>query len=91
MPAGGGEETRVLESINWPSDFEVTEDGIYFIPGGAGSTIQFLRLSTGKIEPVATIGKAMAVGVTLSPDRRTLLFAVREQGDSDLMLVENFR
>jgi hypothetical protein len=87
----GGEETRVLESVSWWMNFVVRNDGIYFIPAGTRPSIQFLRFATDRIEPVLKIGKPSAAGLTISPDRRTLLFTVYEETGSDLMLVENFR
>jgi Tol biopolymer transport system component len=91
MPVAGGEETRVLESVTWWMNFQVVDQGIYFIPAGKPPTIQFLRFTTGRIEPVTTIAKAPAAGLTVSLDGRTILFTVWEQGGQDLMLVENFR
>jgi Tol biopolymer transport system component len=90
MPVVGGEETRVLESVRW-SGFDVSEEGIYFTPGDGPPAVQFLRFTTGRIEPVARVDKPTAVGLTLSPDRRSILFAVMEHEGSDLMLVESFR
>lgn len=91
MPVSGGEETRVLEGITSPVNFDVGNEGVYFSRYGQTSLVEFLRLSTRKTEPVARAGKPPASGLTLSPDNRTLLFAVREQDGSDVMLVENFR
>ena len=91
LPVAGGDETRVLESVTWWMNFQVTNQGIYFIPAGAQPAVQFLRLATGKIEPITMIGNPTVAGLTVSPDGRTLLFAVREQGGGDLMLVDNFR
>ena len=89
-PVAGGQETRVLESMTWWMNFQVLNEGIYFMPAGEPPTVQFFRQATAKIEPVATIPKPSAAGLTVSPDGRTLLFTVFEQGGSDLMLVENF-
>jgi hypothetical protein len=91
MPVAGGEETRVLQSVTWWMNFKVVDQGIYFLPDGKPSTIQFLRFTTGRIEPVVTIGRATAAGLTVSPDGRTILFSVYEHWGQDLMLVENFR
>jgi Tol biopolymer transport system component/serine/threonine protein kinase len=90
MPLSGGGETRVLESVYW-SSFDITADGIYFVAAGRRLDIQFLRFSTGSSEPAVTWEKPAALGLSLSPDRRAILFAVHEQDGADLMLVENFR
>jgi Tol biopolymer transport system component len=92
MPVNGGEETRVVESVAASVlNFEVTGEGIYFTAPGRPRSVQFLRLSTGKIEQVGLPDKPFAAGLTVSPDGRTLLFAVAEEDGSDLMIVDNFR
>jgi hypothetical protein len=40
---------------------------------------------------VAQIRGEIANGFTVSPDGRSLLYTVRDQPGSDLMLIENFR
>ena len=80
LPVAGGDETRVLESVTWWMNFQVTNQGIYFDTAGAQPAVPFLRLATGKIEPITTIGNPTVAGLTVSPDGRTLMFAVREQG-----------
>jgi hypothetical protein len=72
----------------------VVEDGIYFMPRPdpkAGYSIQFLDSSAGTIERIASIEKPVSPGLTVSPDRRWILYAQVDHAGSDLMLVENFR
>jgi hypothetical protein len=72
----------------------VVEQGIYFISGSdsaAGSSIQFFNFATGKIRPIATTERPVSLGLTVSPDGRSILYSQVDQGGSDLMLVENFR
>jgi Tol biopolymer transport system component len=90
MPLAGGEETKAIESVSW-SSFDASDEGIYFSATGSMMSLRFLRFSTGRIEPVVTLQKPPAMGVSLSPDKRTVLIAVHEQSGADLMLVENFR
>jgi hypothetical protein len=92
-PAGGGEETKVLEAVTF-LDFAAAEGGIYFIPAAdesGRSSIYFLELATGKTTPVARIDKPVSVGLTVSPDGCSILYSQIDQQGSDLMLVENFR
>ena len=95
VPVDGGEETEVLHAIDHPSNLCVTDQGIYFVavrdPASIGSSIQFLRLPAGKIEPLVAIEKDLAFGLTVSPDGRWLLYSQVDQATCDLMLVENFR
>jgi hypothetical protein len=50
-----------------------------------------LNTTTGTIQRIASIEKPVGVGLTVSPDRRWILYAQADQAGSDLMLVENFR
>ena len=93
MPTSGGEESQVLPSVVWRA-FSVVDNGIYFIPdpGADGKpSIQFLTFATGKVKRVASITGRPALGLTVSPDRRYLLYTQVDGVGSDLMLVENFR
>jgi Tol biopolymer transport system component/serine/threonine protein kinase len=93
VPVNGGEETEVLPSVAHRS-FAVGGEGIYFVSKTQFSTdyfIQFLSLATGKIKPVATIGKQGTSGFTVSPDGQWFLYSQYDFLGSDLMLVENFR
>jgi serine/threonine protein kinase len=93
MPAGGGESRQVLDSIVDQRSYEIFDDGIYFIPrpDPAGQySIRFLELATGKITTIAELGRRHHLFLTVSPDRRWVLYTQQDQLDSDLMLVENF-
>lgn len=89
VPVDGGEETQVLPRIN-EFGFTVARDGILFNGGERSQGIDFLSFATGKVSPFFKPEKQMTVGLSLSPDRRHLLFPQRESSGSDLMLVENF-
>ena len=72
----------------------VVAEGIYFIskPDAKGvSYIRFKDLATGSIRTIAPIKGKPSWGLTVSPDRRTFLYAQSDESGSDLMLVENFR
>jgi Tol biopolymer transport system component len=96
MPAQGGEETRILQTLSpagvggaW-SNFEVTSKGVYFLPDR--KTIQFLDTATGKIGTVAVLDKPMPyLGIGVSPDDACLVYAQLGRGSVNLMLVEGFR
>jgi Tol biopolymer transport system component/predicted Ser/Thr protein kinase len=94
VPVGGGEKVRVIDALLPTGGWELFEDGIYYV-GMAGddgrSPIQFKSFATGKVETLATTTARVENGFTVSPDRRTILFVQADEGESDLMLVENFR
>jgi dipeptidyl aminopeptidase/acylaminoacyl peptidase len=88
-----GEERRILDSI--PSrSFTVTQDGIYYIPTPAedGSTsLRFRNFATGTDQPIAPIKRDFFGGLTVSPDRQTILFSMATRTGSNVMIVDNFR
>jgi eukaryotic-like serine/threonine-protein kinase len=107
VPVSGGEEVQVLPEIAGDLNFAVARDGIYFessppsSPLGhipmltpftrAQATIAFLSFATGRVARVMTMARHTALGLDVSPDGRTLLFAQSDSFTEDLMLVENFR
>jgi dipeptidyl aminopeptidase/acylaminoacyl peptidase len=94
MPAGGGDETKVLEPVHLGGHFAIVEQGIYyFAPEDerGHSDINFYDFLTGKIRKIMTIEKPVYEHIAISPDRRTILYTQIDETGSDLMLVENFR
>jgi Tol biopolymer transport system component len=89
---GGGEESQILESLSLWNSYDVVDDGIYFVPRpkvGVSTSIQFLNFATRRTKQIAAV-KRFSSGLSVSPDRRWVLYSqVNDQG-SDLMLVENF-
>ncbi len=93
LPLAGGEERKVLESVVQRA-FAVTAKGIYFIsardPEGVVA-LQFLELASGKTTRISVLNRPLYLGLTASPDGRTVLYTQYDLAGSDLMLVENFR
>ena len=90
LSVSGGEEERVIAVLgSW--NFSIFSDGIYFIEAVSREpSIRFLSFTTGKVRVVCPI-RANGTGLSVSPDRRSLLYAQGDAYGSDLMLVENFR
>jgi len=98
IPVTGGEETLLFNhhKAGYWRLWTVAEKGIYFATANAPArpVIEFFNFATGKLTPVATLDKPLSrsdPGLTLSPDRRWLLFTQMDQSGSDIMLAENFR
>jgi Tol biopolymer transport system component len=95
VPVMGGEESLVGGDF-YRSTFRswvVCEKGIYLIsfrthPQG---TIQFLEFSSGRSTPVWDFEKNAGWGLSLSPDGHSLVYVQEEFGESNVMLVDNFR
>ena len=94
VPANGDKESKVVDSLHHPGGHVVVDQGIYYIshPDAEGvSHIQFKDLTTGSIRTIAPIRRPVWWGLSVSPDRRNILYAQFDESGSDLMLVENFR
>jgi serine/threonine protein kinase/Tol biopolymer transport system component len=92
-PVEGGKVEQVLDSLTHPESFAVVDNGIYYVPRSdpvKGYSIRFLELATGKSEIIAELGKQSYWSLSVSPDRRWILYTQQDQAGSDLMLVENF-
>ena len=98
VPVAGGDETLLLDhhQAGYWRLWAVVEKGIYFVTANAPArpVIEFFSFTTGKVTPVATLDKPISKsepGLTVSPDRRWLVFAQMDQSGSDIMIVDNFR
>jgi serine/threonine protein kinase/Tol biopolymer transport system component len=92
IPADGGEETQVLDSV-CDREWVVTEQGIWFIWPTAHSRAEgrYFDFATRKTNVAATINKPVTIGLAMSPDGRYLLYNQIDHSGSELLLVENFR
>jgi eukaryotic-like serine/threonine-protein kinase len=93
VPRNGGEEALVLDRAIFYFEWVLRPEGIYF-PTWTDKkyTIELLSFQTGKIthfyqEETPNSREYL----TISPDGQWLLYGNRPPGNSDLMLVENFR
>jgi Tol biopolymer transport system component len=92
-PAEGGPETQVVKEV-FRNNYVVTTEGIYYTPPPAAdrtSAIQYLDFASGSERTIAKLEKRPDLGLTLSPDRRYLLFTLIDFEGSDLLLAEGFR
>lgn len=87
IPLAGGEETQVIPSVHLHS-FEVVNDGVYF--RADATTLKFLN-SAGQISTVTTQLPQGYVGLSVSPDKKSILFCGSKPETSELALVENFQ
>jgi len=91
MSLKGGEETKILDQV-FGSNFEVTRDGVYFVPSAHWLAINYLDLKTGRVKTVFTFRRPAKWGLSLAPDNSSILFTIMvlPEAVSDLMLIENF-
>jgi Tol biopolymer transport system component/DNA-binding winged helix-turn-helix (wHTH) protein len=98
VPAGGGEETKILDGpppTGW-GYFFVTEKGIYYgdMPNHKNGGLYFYDFKTQQSSNVLLLdpfGSEGAPGLTISPDGRYALYTALASPTVNIMLVENFR
>ncbi len=93
VPVTGGTEQLVDRSVR-PRSFSVTSDGIYFITTRRGDGLYDLGVldpSTLKKRVLSRLDGPINQGLTVSPDRKTVLYCREKDPQADLRLVENFR
>lgn len=88
VPVDGGTEEQLLPRVQ--------EFNFFPVPGGVlfssdMKSIELLNLATRRVTTFFKPEKFLEVGLTVSNDRRRLLFSQGSGEGSDLMLVENFR
>ncbi len=94
--AGGGAETLILDRVIFPFNWDLTEQGIYFIDGTAKptATICFYDFATRNVRNLAPVHSDPAWGTqegfSVSPDEKWLLY-VGGIYTSDIMMIDNFR
>jgi Tol biopolymer transport system component len=90
MPVGGGEEALVIPSVAG-RNFAVLNTGVYFIEAmGEQAVIRFLLFATGEVKTVAAI-PSWGLGISISPDERSLIYSRLDERPNGLMMVEDFR
>ncbi|HXG91941.1 MAG TPA: hypothetical protein VNN73_06170 [Blastocatellia bacterium] len=58
---------------------------------GEGGIVKFFSFATQRVTRVTVMERPPALGLTVSPDERWLLYTQRDVESQTLMLVENFR
>ncbi len=89
LPVRGGKE-RLLLNADIGMEFAVTKDGIYYLPV-ASKSVRLHRFATGKEDAIALLNVDEAEGLTVSPDRKTILFSAALRHGGNVMIVDNFR
>ena len=94
VPADGGDEIRILEDV-YLSNFDVKQQGVYYVSQEAQTGTQFLFLfydfARKKTRRIGTTRNWVQWGFTVSPDEQWILLTQGTRDKrADLMLVENF-
>ena len=89
----GGEERQVLSYVYYKS-FVPVADGIYYIGPQSNEgfyPLEFFQFSSGVSRLLTKIQRPVFSGLSVSPDRKTILFTKSVSVGADLMIIENFR
>jgi Tol biopolymer transport system component len=93
MPVDGGEPTEIkLAPLNGLS-FDVAVRGIFVISepeGVASSGLHFVDFRSRQVSLITELNDPVGK-ISLSPDGEWILFAERDVGSSDIILVDDFR
>ncbi len=93
VPLAGGEEMQMVARI-YRGSYAVNERGLYYSVSQASDsagTIEFLDPDTGQHAILARTDKRLAIGLSVSPDGRYLLYPRIDYEGGNLMMIENFR
>jgi eukaryotic-like serine/threonine-protein kinase len=97
VPAAGGEEQRLIDCVMSRALSVTRPNNLYYLgctPGAAPVTLHKRDLSTGADEILGMIERGpsnIVLGLAVSPDGKTILYARYTGAGSDLMMLENFR
>jgi Tol biopolymer transport system component/DNA-binding winged helix-turn-helix (wHTH) protein len=90
----GGPEREVIDYVGPPRDYPVFADGIYYggrVDREGKVPLLFHSFSTGASRLITTVEPYAQNGLTVSPDRKAILYTRTVSVESDLQLIENFR
>lgn len=92
-PLAGGPEGKVVEFNGPARDFPVFEDGFYYSGRSEKGRVPllFYQFSSGSSRLITHVERYVYKGLTVSPDRKTILYTRSASSGGDLMLIENFR
>jgi hypothetical protein len=93
IPAEGGQETKIIDSVSTGGQWTVGPDGIYFFttPDAKGrSQIRLYVFATQRVRKILTVERSVSIKIAVSGDGRNIFYPQYDQQGSDLMLVENF-
>ena len=92
MALPAGVEHQVLPYVQGKA-FDVVAEGIYYIgrPSGESTPLEFYQFSTKSSRLVTRIEGRTSAGLSISPDKQTILFSRFGAVAAHLMMIENFQ
>jgi eukaryotic-like serine/threonine-protein kinase len=94
MSLAGGAVRQLVACVRW-SSFGAGPQGVYYVPCDSSSNppVHVLDLETGRDRRFGTLENPTLrpLGLSVSPDGRTIVYPRQTYLNGDLMLIENFR
>jgi Tol biopolymer transport system component len=94
MPLTGGAARQLVPCVR-NSAFGLGPQGVYYVPCGPASDpiVHVMDLHTGRDHHLGTLEglRDRPLGLSVSPDGKTIVYQSHSGGAADLMLIENFR
>jgi eukaryotic-like serine/threonine-protein kinase len=92
MPLGGGEITRLIESMSDAAGYVATTAGVYYWSSNSPrSELRYLDLQTLRDQVAFRPAVSASGNLTMSPDGRWLCFPLVERDSQELMMIENWK
>jgi Tol biopolymer transport system component/DNA-binding winged helix-turn-helix (wHTH) protein len=89
-PGATPQPVAAMPNVQHRGQWALESDGIYFVPQSAPRSISFYDFSTHKTRDIFKTDRDVDDGISISPDRRYILYSQLDQFDSNIMLVNNF-
>jgi Tol biopolymer transport system component len=94
IPAAGGEETRLMAGLEdvFHGRWAPVERGFYFLQRiGPKLALKFLDFDTGRTVEIMPLDKPWGIfALSVSPDRRSVLYSQIDSGAHALFMIENY-
>jgi Tol biopolymer transport system component len=90
-PDATPQQVPEMPKISNEAQWAVVPDGIYFSPLDSPRSICFYDFATRRTREIFRTDKDLAEGMSISSDRRYMLYSQIDESNSDIMLVSNFR
>jgi Tol biopolymer transport system component len=89
----GGAERQVMNDLVFSRAFDLRPDGVYYITRAADNEffVKVFEFSSSKTRVITPLHGEPELGLSVSPDGKRIVYTLFEEGEADLMLVENFR
>jgi Tol biopolymer transport system component/DNA-binding winged helix-turn-helix (wHTH) protein len=89
-PGATPEPVPGMPKISHEARWTLVPDGIYFTPQEKPRSISFYDFATRQTREIFRVDKDLAEGMSISPDRRYMLYSQIDESNSDIMLVNHF-